>query len=104
MSLLHATWLKHNENFPHPRCAGLFLWADTWKVATPTEHKFEPSSHPYSLNTKELKNAIKMIMKNKRKIKSNFYKRKSLNYIKKNYDWKKISNIYVQNYKKLLDN
>ena len=57
-----------------------------------------------NFNTKELKNAIKMIMKNKRKIKSNFYKRKSLNYIKKNFDWKKISNIYVQNYKKLLDN
>jgi len=55
-----------------------------------------------NFNSVELKNAIKKIMKNKRKIKSYFYKRNTLNYIKKNFDWKKISSIYVKNYKELL--
>jgi hypothetical protein len=54
-------------------------------------------------NSKELRNTIKNIIKNKRKIKSNLYKKKSLNYVKKNFDWEKISNLYIQNYKKLFD-
>ena len=57
-----------------------------------------------NFNSIELKNTIKKIMKNKRKIKSYYYKSKSFNYIKKNFDWKKISSIYIKNYKELLDN
>ena len=56
-----------------------------------------------NFNSIELKNAIKKIMKNKRKIKSYYYKRNTLNYIKKNFDWKKISSIYIKNYKEVLD-
>ncbi len=56
-----------------------------------------------NFNTKELKEIIKRIFKKKKKIKSIIYKKKTLNFIKKNFDWKKISNIYIQKYKKLLD-
>ena len=56
MSLLHATWLKNNENWSDSSCPALFLWADTWKVAKPAEYELEPSSHPYTLSSKELKN------------------------------------------------
>ncbi len=56
MSLLHATWLKNIENWSHPSCPVLFLWADSWKVATPIQNKFEPATHPYTLTSKELRN------------------------------------------------
>ena len=56
MSLLHATWLRNKENWSDPSCPELFLWADTWKVAKPAKFQLEPSSHPYTLSSKELRN------------------------------------------------
>jgi superfamily II DNA or RNA helicase len=46
MSLLHATWL-----FP-PQGAGgrLFLWADTWKVASPVQPGYDAPEHPLALS------------------------------------------------------
>ena len=50
MSLLHATWL-----FPPEGSGGrLFLWADTWRVATPAVPKLEAPEHPLALNEDEL--------------------------------------------------
>lgn len=50
MSLLHATWL-----FPPEGPGGrLFLWADTWKVATPLQPAAEAPEHPLALNADEL--------------------------------------------------
>ena len=46
MSLLHATWL-----FPPEGSGGrLFLWADTWRVATPATPEREAPEHPLALN------------------------------------------------------
>ncbi|MFQ6537731.1 MULTISPECIES: DEAD/DEAH box helicase [Aphanothece] len=46
MSLLHATWL-----FPPEGAGGrLFLWADTWRVATPTVPGHEAPEHPLALD------------------------------------------------------
>ena len=50
MSLLHATWL-----FPPEGSGGrLFLWADTWRVATPALPKLEAPEHPLALNEDDL--------------------------------------------------
>ncbi|MBE9154347.1 DEAD/DEAH box helicase [Cyanobium sp. LEGE 06113] len=50
MSLLHATWL-----FPPEGPGGrLFLWADTWKVASPLQPAAEAPEHPLALNADEL--------------------------------------------------
>ncbi|MBD2424046.1 DEAD/DEAH box helicase [Cyanobium sp. FACHB-13342] len=50
MSLLHATWL-----FPPEGSGGrLFLWADTWRVATPAVPKLEAPEHPLALNEDDL--------------------------------------------------
>ena len=55
MSLLHATWLSQSEDLPSDNSPVLFLWADTWQVATPKKPKTSPCPHPYSLSSKELK-------------------------------------------------
>ncbi len=50
MSLLHATWL-----FPPEGSGGrLFLWADTWRVATPATPQREAPEHPLALNEDDL--------------------------------------------------
>ena len=50
MSLLHATWL-----FPPEGSGGrLFLWADTWRVATPVVPGGELSDHPLALSQDDL--------------------------------------------------
>ncbi|MCP9890009.1 DEAD/DEAH box helicase [Cyanobium sp. Aljojuca 7D2] len=50
MSLLHATWL-----FPPEGSGGrLFVWADTWRVATPAVPKLEAPEHPLALNEDDL--------------------------------------------------
>ena len=50
MSLLHATWL-----FPPEGSGGrLFLWADTWRVATPAVPRLEAPEHPLALNEDDL--------------------------------------------------
>ena len=54
------------------------------------------------MNSKELKKAIGYISINKKKIRSISFKRKSLNYVKKNFNWKDISNLYFKNYKNLI--
>ena len=56
-----------------------------------------------NFNFKELKKIIKKIQKNKKKIKSVSYKKKSLKYVKNNFNWNNISNIYIENYKKILE-
>lgn len=55
-----------------------------------------------NFNPFEFKKAIQYVLQNKKKIKSVFYKRKSLNFIKNNYNWKEISEIYFKNYIKLI--
>ena len=55
-----------------------------------------------NFNSKELKKAIGYISINKKKIRSITFKRKSLNYVKKNFNWKDISNLYFKNYKNLI--
>ncbi len=54
MNLLHATWLTAFADFSDGPSTVLFLWADTWQVATPKEPKNSPCTHPYTLSTKEL--------------------------------------------------
>jgi hypothetical protein len=50
MSLLHATWL-----FPPEGAGGrLFLWADTWKVASPVQPGREAPLHPFALTPDEV--------------------------------------------------
>ena len=54
MNLLHATWLTAFADLSDGPSTVLFLWADTWQVATPKEPKNSPCTHPYTLSTKEL--------------------------------------------------
>jgi len=50
MSLLHATWL-----FPPEGPGGrLFLWGDTWRVASPLEPALEAPQHPLALSADEV--------------------------------------------------
>ncbi len=59
MSLLHATWLPPIRT---PTCSGrpaLLVWADTWRVATPTGPKITPALHPFTLNPEELSTWLK---------------------------------------------
>ena len=50
MSLLHATWL-----FPPEGPGGrLFLWGDTWRVASPVEPALEAPQHPLALSADEV--------------------------------------------------
>ncbi|TVS04369.1 MAG: DEAD/DEAH box helicase [Cyanobium sp. PLM2.Bin73] len=50
MSLLHATWL-----FPPDGPGGrLFLWGDTWRVASPVEPEREAPAHPLALSADEV--------------------------------------------------
>jgi superfamily II DNA or RNA helicase len=50
MSLLHATWL-----FPPAGAGGrLFVWADTWKVASPVQPGHEAPEHPFALTPDEV--------------------------------------------------
>ncbi|MEO1002363.1 MAG: DEAD/DEAH box helicase [Cyanobacteria bacterium J06638_7] len=50
MSLLHATWL-----FPPEGPGGrLFLWGDTWRVATPVQPEGEAPAHPLALSADEV--------------------------------------------------
>ena len=56
-----------------------------------------------NFNSKELINAIKYILRKKKEIKNLSYKKKLFLFVKKNFDWKEITNIYCENYKNLLD-
>ncbi len=55
-----------------------------------------------NFNSDELVKTLKYIFKNKKKIRSIKHKRRSLNYIKKNFNWKSISNIYFKNYQEII--
>jgi len=59
MSLLHATWLPATKAGPTATngriAAGLLLWADTWRVATPVTPTLDGvPDHPLSLNQDDL--------------------------------------------------
>ena len=59
MSLLHATWLPATAAGPTATngriAAGLLLWADTWRVATPVTPSVDAvPEHPLSLNQDDL--------------------------------------------------
>ena len=58
MSLLHATWLPvvPRGSFAKGKApsAGLFIWADTWRVAEPVSPSGEAPLHPLSLNLDDL--------------------------------------------------
>ena len=58
MSLLHATWLPvvPRGSFAKGKApsAGLFIWADTWRVAEPVLPDGEAPLHPLSLNLDDL--------------------------------------------------
>ena len=59
MSLLHATWLPATKAGPAATngriAAGLLLWADTWRVATPVTPTVDGvPDHPLSLNQDDL--------------------------------------------------
>ena len=58
MSLLHATWLPvvPRGSFAKGKApsAGLFIWADTWRVADPVVPNAEAPFHPLSLNLDDL--------------------------------------------------
>ena len=54
-----------------------------------------------NFNKNQLISAIKYIKKKINKIRQKSYKKSTNSYLKENYNWKKITNIYVQNYKKL---
>ena len=58
MSLLHATWLPvvPQGSFAKGKApsAGLFIWADTWRVAEPVSPSGEAPLHPISLNLDDL--------------------------------------------------
>ncbi|WP_438983830.1 DEAD/DEAH box helicase [Vulcanococcus sp.] len=58
MSLLHATWLPvvPQGSFAKGKApsAGLFIWADTWRVAEPVSPNGEAPLHPLSLNLDDL--------------------------------------------------
>lgn len=55
-----------------------------------------------NFNSKELIRIIKNIKKNKKKIKGISYKKKSLNFVKNNFNWQSISIKYLKNYKRIL--
>ena len=52
MSLLHATWLPADAS--GMAVAGLLLWADTWRVASPATPINAPLAHPLSLDQDDL--------------------------------------------------
>ena len=58
MSLLHATWLPvvPTGSFAKGKTpsAGLFIWADTWRVAEPVQPQGEAPLHPLSLDLDDL--------------------------------------------------
>ena len=55
MSLLHATWLPAVRSPTNASRPALLVWADEWKVATPTGPKDTPAIHPFSLDSQELR-------------------------------------------------
>ncbi len=55
-----------------------------------------------NFNSKELKKTIGYISSNKEKIRSISFKRKSLNYVKNNFNWRDVSALYFKNYKNLI--
>ena len=57
-----------------------------------------------NFNLKELKESVRYVLKIKRQIKSISYKQKTFRYVKKNFDWINISNVYFETYKKLVIN
>ncbi len=57
MSLLHATWLPAIRNSTNCGRPALLVWADTWRVATPSGPREgdAPALHPFILNSEELR-------------------------------------------------
>ena len=80
--------------------SGLFLILN--KKLKKTNLESQKFAKNINFNSNELKKTLKFIFKNKKKIRSVSYKQKSLNYIKKNFNWENISNIYFENYQKLI--
>ena len=61
MSLLHATWLPAIRSPTSSGLPAMLVWADTWRVAEPTGPKITPATHPFSLNSQELREWLKDI-------------------------------------------
>ncbi|WP_269622111.1 DEAD/DEAH box helicase [Prochlorococcus marinus] len=55
MSLLHATWLTISTGSSDKNKPVLFLWADTWRSVTPVKPTIEPSDHPFTLSSQQLR-------------------------------------------------
>ena len=51
-----------------------------------------------NFNLRSLNSSIKKILQNKKRIKSLTYKKKSLEYVKTNFNWEIISNHYLKEY------
>ena len=80
--------------------AGLFLILNKSLGKTFLEKKNFAKN--INFNFKELKDSIKKIQQNKERIKSISFKKKSYSFVKNNFNWKSISNIYIENYRKIL--
>ena len=55
MSLLHATWLPAIRTPTSSGRPALLVWADTWRVATPSGPDATPAIHPFTLETEDLR-------------------------------------------------
>ena len=55
MSLLHATWLPAIRTPSSTGRPALLVWADTWRVASPTGPEITPAVHPFTLEPEDLK-------------------------------------------------
>ncbi len=55
MSLLHATWLPAIRTPTSSGRPALLVWADAWRVASPTSPGDTPALHPFSLESKALR-------------------------------------------------
>ena len=55
MSLLHATWLPAIRTPTSSGRPALLVWADAWRVASPSGPSATPAQHPFSLDTEELR-------------------------------------------------
>ncbi len=55
MSLLHATWLPAIRTPTSTGRAALLVWADTWRVASPSGPSTTPALHPFALTPEQLK-------------------------------------------------
>ncbi len=59
MSLLHATWLPAKSTSQTTYTPALFVWGDTWRVATPSVIRNDPEIHPFALSIADLKKLLR---------------------------------------------